>query len=104
MKILVLQLARYGDIYLTWPSLRALRRQNPDAEIHLLVREKFKAATEGLGSGIIVHTMPISDILAPLVSGPGVSSPSVEVAKFVLDEWIDQLSAIKWDRIINLSF
>lgn len=65
MKILVLQLARFGDIYLTWPALRALRRRYPDASIHLLVRERFVAATEGLGAGIDVHVFPTARFWHP---------------------------------------
>ena len=100
MKLLVLQLARFGDIYLSWPILRALRRQNPGAEIHLLVRERFMAATEGLGCGIVVHKLPTADILAPLAKG----IDGLESVNFSLEEWTDDLSSGNWDRIINLSF
>ena len=41
MKILCIQLARFGDVYQTWPVMRALRRNNENAEIDILVREKF---------------------------------------------------------------
>ncbi len=50
MKILILQLARLGDLYMTWPALKALRRQFPTAEIHMMVRPTFKEAMIGNNS------------------------------------------------------
>jgi ADP-heptose:LPS heptosyltransferase len=91
MKILVLQLARFGDIYLTWPTLRALHRTFPGAEVHLLVREKFVAGAEGLRD-VIVHTLPTAEILG---------QPS-ECEK-QLQRWLDRFTQ-DWDQIINLSF
>ncbi len=37
MKILVLQLARLGDIYMSWPMIRAVKRKYPNAEIDIQV-------------------------------------------------------------------
>jgi ADP-heptose:LPS heptosyltransferase len=100
MKILILQLARFGDIYLTWPTLRALRRQYPTAEIHLLVREKFAAATNGLGEGFIIHQLPTAEILKPLIELEDGFASMI----FRFDEWLEILAATSWDTIINLSF
>ena len=50
MKILILQLARLGDLYMSWPAMKALRRQYPTAEIHLMVRSSFKEAMVGNNS------------------------------------------------------
>ena len=47
MKILIIQLARLGDIYQSWPTLKAVKRANPGAEIHFLTRSKFAAAAPG---------------------------------------------------------
>lgn len=41
-RILVLQLCRIGDILQTTPMLRALRREDPDAEITLVLHDVFK--------------------------------------------------------------
>src|SRR4051794_20777995 len=92
MKILVLQLARFGDIYLTWPTLRALHRIHPEAEVHLLTREKFAGATVGLAN-IVAHTLPTAQIL-----GRG-----QEAMENHLNSWLETLSN-DWDLIINLSF
>ena len=66
MKILVIQIARLGDILMTWPAMRALRRAHPQAEIHLLVRPRFEAATRGLECVDRVIAMPSLEILEPL--------------------------------------
>ncbi len=45
MKILVIRFSSIGDIVLTTPAIRCLKLQIPDAEIHFLTKEKFKAVT-----------------------------------------------------------
>lgn len=100
MKILCLQLARFGDIYQTWPALNALRRKYPDAEIHLLVRERFKGATEGLKSVDRIVVLSTKDILEPLFA----ELPSVNFSLEKLGDLISDLRAENYDRVINLSF
>ena len=43
-KVLVVQLCRLGDILMTGPLLRGLRRDHPSAEISLMVMDSFAAA------------------------------------------------------------
>jgi ADP-heptose:LPS heptosyltransferase len=100
MKILCLQLARLGDIYQTWPTLNGLRRLHPDAEIHLLVREKFASAAEGLAAIDRLWQMPTQQILEPLVK----DHPTIEASIRRMDAWLAGLRAMGFDRIINLSF
>ncbi|MCO5237073.1 MAG: glycosyltransferase family 9 protein [Chitinophagaceae bacterium] len=45
MKILVIRLSSIGDIVLTTPAIRCLKLQIPDAELHFLTKEKFKAVS-----------------------------------------------------------
>ncbi len=98
MRILVLQLARFGDIYQSWPALKALRRLNPEAEIHVLVRHRFREALEGL-SGIVQHTWPTAEILEPIYrNGDEVT------AHLRLEKVLESLGALEFDRIVNLSF
>jgi heptosyltransferase-2 len=40
-KILVIRFSSLGDILLTTPTLRALKRWNPDAEIHFVVKSEY---------------------------------------------------------------
>lgn len=100
MKILVIQLARLGDIYMTWPALRGLRRTYPNAEIHLLTRPRFEGAVEGL-TAIDRHlSLPVSSILAPLVQ----EEADVDTSLERLNSVVEDLRAENYDWIINLTF
>ena len=100
MKILVLQLARLGDILQTWPALRALKRQYPDAEIHVLARARFREALDGLSAVTQVWTLESKEILRPLAQ----PRPDVDVAMNLVNELVGELAAQGFDQIINLSF
>ena len=43
LKFLIVRFSSIGDIVLTTPVIRCLKKQIPDAEIHFLVKEKFRA-------------------------------------------------------------
>lgn len=98
MRTLVLQLARFGDIYQTHPVLNALKRLNPGGELHVMTRARFKAALDGFPD-IHLHTMNTADILKPVIE-----DGDETISLSVLQTFIEQLRAIGFDRIINLSF
>lgn len=100
MKILVLQLARFGDIYLSWPTLRALKRNYPEAEIHFMVRERFRAAAHGIEAVDRLRVLPMSSIFRPLLEG----DDGIEGSLFVLSNFVDTLVDEQYDRVINLSY
>ena len=104
MKILVLQLARLGDIYQTWPVLRALKRQNPTAELHLLTREKFALAAKSAAAGAKIvdrhWLMSSKDLLTPLID----ERPDVEKSLEKLVSFTEELKGQQFDRIVNLTF
>ena len=45
MKFLVIRFSSIGDIVLTTPAIRCLKKQIPGAEVHLLTKEKMKAVS-----------------------------------------------------------
>jgi ADP-heptose:LPS heptosyltransferase len=45
MKFLIIRFSSIGDIVLTTPAIRCLKKQIPGAEIHFLTKEKMKAVT-----------------------------------------------------------
>lgn len=45
-KFLVIRFSSIGDIVLTTPVIRCLKQQVPDAEVHFLVKDKFRAVVE----------------------------------------------------------
>ncbi|MCB0349609.1 MAG: glycosyltransferase family 9 protein [Bdellovibrionales bacterium] len=100
MKILCVQLARFGDIYQSWPTLNALKRSNPDVELHFLVRERFAAATVGLAAIDRLIQLPSREIFEPLFS----DHPGLERSLRNLNSFTDALRAEEYDLIVNLSF
>lgn len=99
MKILVLQLARLGDVYQTWPTLRSLSRAG--CEVHLLVRPRFKAAAKGLKAVCQVHEFKTDEVLGPMLTH---GKPGLVRSMAALDQLLLTLDTHKFDRIINLSF
>ncbi len=97
MKILIVQLARLGDIYMSWPIARALKRRNPDAEIHFLVRERFAGALEGLECVNQIHKLNTPTVFEKLVD-------SLDDGISCLGEFLDSLQAQNYDSVVNLSF
>lgn len=97
MKILIIQLARLGDIYMSWPVARALKRKHPEAEIHLLVRERFSVAVEGLECVHQVHKFNTPQVFEKLID-------STEEGIDCLGGVLDTLQSKSFDMVVNLSF
>jgi heptosyltransferase III len=103
-KTLVLQLARLGDIFQTWPALNALKRLEPDAELHLLTRAAFSSAAKTMSSVTSsvdrYWTFETKAIIAPLVE----ERADIDLALAKLGEIVESLKAEKFDKIVNLTF
>lgn len=99
MKILVLQLARLGDILQTWPTVRALTRDGHD--VSLAVRPRFKAAIEGLDSVRNVHFFETRQYLEPIFN---LQMGGVPEAMRQLDRFFESIVSERYDMVINLSF
>lgn len=97
MKILIVQLARLGDILMTWPQVRALKRNYPDAQIDMLVRPRFKVATEGLTELHRVIEFPVENIFEPLFKEP----LRLEQSLGAVNQIIEELKGYNYDWIIN---
>jgi heptosyltransferase-3 len=100
MKILIQQLARFGDIYSSWPAINAFKRRYPNCEIHLLVRARFKEATAFLTSVDKVHVLETANVLEPLFH----SSQDLAGSLMRLQSFVTGLQHEKYDKIINLTF
>lgn len=99
-KILVLELARLGDIYQTWPALRALHRQRPNDEIHILTRPRFSSALEGIGIPYTSKILHVSHLLEPVID----TRSDIKEAYDRMNTFVDELRAENYDEIINFSF
>ena len=97
MKILVVQLARLGDIYQTWPCLKALSSQQGN-EVHVLVRARFASATKGLPENVKVKLLPNKEVLAHVYQNED------DLAVQELENFCAGLISEKYDKVINLSF
>ena len=96
MKTLVIQLARLGDIYQSWPTLNALKREG--SEVHLLTRSAFAQAAPTI---VDRHwCFDTKAILKPLVD----ERPNVDEALTQLRSIVEELKAQKFERVINLSY
>lgn len=100
MKILIIQFARLGDIYLSWPVARGLKRLYPNGEVHYLVRPRFKSALNGIGCVDKIRVLPTEELVAPLLDPQFKLQDSLNT----LDGLYEELIAEKYDQIINLSF
>jgi heptosyltransferase-2 len=79
MKFLIIRFSSIGDIVLTSPVVRCLKKQLPDAEIHYLIKPQFKT--------VIAHNPYIDKI---------------HVLQEDWDKMIEELKAEKFDHIIDL--
>lgn len=100
MKILVLELARLGDIFQTWPALRALKRAHPQAQIEVLTRARFQPAIEGLEVVSKQRILPTQDLMAPLLTEP----MDVKTSHERMSQFVEELKNEKYDWILNFSF
>lgn len=100
MKILILQLARLGDIFLTAPAISAIKRAYPQAEIHYLSRQKFSAAAKCLENIDKHYEMPTADIIQSLLQ----QNPNLEDAVTGLENFLNPIKNENYDWIINYSF
>lgn len=100
MKILVLQLARLGDIYQSWPALRALERRFPHAQIDVMVRSRFEGALTGLEVVSNRILLPTQELFSPLL----MDAENIEGPLARLGYFIDDLRKENYDVIVNLSF
>ena len=79
MKFLVIRFSSIGDIVLTTPVVRCLKKQLPDTEIHYLIKPQFK---------VVMEPNPYID--------------KFHVLKQDWDAMIDELKEEKFDYVIDL--
>lgn len=99
MKILIVQLARLGDIYQTWPAVKAYHRNHPQVEIHYLTRESFKDALVGLHEVKKVKVLSMVQTLEPLIARNNLVDTISKNQNFV-----DDLIEENYDEVFNLTY
>jgi ADP-heptose:LPS heptosyltransferase len=96
-RIGILNLTRLGDLVQTSPVVSGLRKRHPDAEIHLIVKSRFRAMAELLPGVDRIFEID-GDALARRVSGPDF------LAAFgALRRIADDLAETEYDALFNLT-
>ncbi|MCB0412182.1 MAG: glycosyltransferase family 9 protein, partial [Bdellovibrionales bacterium] len=76
-----------------------MHRNFPDKELHVLVRESFASALDGLDVPLKVHQLSTQHLLGPLIEVQDLGAAQLRV-----DEFMEELRLQSFDEIINLSF
>ena len=98
-KILVIQLCRIGDILMTGPLLRGLRREHPSAELSLMVMDSFAATPlpPHLYDRLVVF--PIGDLAITLAKKEAGWEPALDE----LRRFLKGLGTTPFDLVVNLT-
>jgi len=108
MKILVLQLARLGDILQTLPALQGLKHKYPNSHITLVVRSTFADSARLSPHVDKVVEFPTTDILGEVIAKPEKATAQKALKK--LTRWVAEdaigLKNAKapYDLLLNLTF
>lgn len=100
MKLLIVNLARLGDIYLSWPAINAFRRVHPECQIDVLTRRRFSSALDGNTSVNNRIVLPTEDVMACLVE----NQLDLPESKARLQRFVRSIKDQKYDRICNFSY
>jgi ADP-heptose:LPS heptosyltransferase len=98
MRIGILNLTRMGDLVQTSPVVAGLRRRHPDAEIHLIVKARFRATAELL-PGVDRILEIDGDALAQQLAVPGAFLDAWRSARLIARD----LRALPYDALFNLT-
>ena len=97
--IAILNLTRFGDLVQTSPVVTGLRKHDPAARIHLIVKSRFRSIAEMLPDVDQIHELD-GDALAETLSRPGV--PFVDRFRRIRD-MVQRLSEIHFDLVLNFT-
>jgi ADP-heptose:LPS heptosyltransferase len=98
-RIGILNLTRFGDLIQTTPVLAGLRKRYPDAEIHLIVKTRFREAAEMLPGVDEIHEID-GDALARLLVDPDSNFlDAFRTVRYLVDE----LSRVHFDVLFNFT-
>lgn len=101
MKILVVQMARLGDILQTLPTIQSLRRLHPKAEISVVVRSTFSDAAKLSTCIDKLIEFPSNEILGPSIQD---RTNNRKLSLGRLSRWIQKNLSEKYDLCLNLTF
>jgi ADP-heptose:LPS heptosyltransferase len=98
-RIGIVNLTRFGDLIQTTPVLSGLRQRYPDAEIHLIVKTRFRQVAEMLPGVDEIHDVD-GDALARLLVDP--ESSFLDAFRAVRST-VDDLARVHFDVLFNFT-
>ncbi len=102
MRIVVLQLARLGDILQTFPALQAIKKANPQTHITFVARNTFADAARLSPHIDKLIEFPSQEILGPYISIPNPTTKQEALEKLKI--WLGEFAFLEYDHLINLTF
>lgn len=120
MRFLVIRFSSIGDIVLTTPVIRCLKKQVADAEVHYLTKESFRSIIEHNPyiDKVHYHSNDLPGIIEKLKEENydaiidlhhnlrtlkvkrALKKPSFSFNKLNIEKWL--LTALKWDRMPDI--
>lgn len=100
MKLLVVSLLRLGDIIQQKPLLEGLRRQFPQAQIHLLINKQFSQVSQLLGNTVDQYIYFDREALQ---RGLGEANYNFMWSYSELEKLVNQLSGENYDSVYNFT-
>jgi len=98
-KILVIQLCRIGDILMTGPLLRGLRREHPSAEISLMVMDTFAVTPLPAHLYDRLVPFPVNRLATMLARKDAGWEPALDELRLV----VKGLGTVPFDLVVNLT-
>ena len=98
-RIAILNLTRFGDLIQTTPVLLGLRKRHPEAELHLIVKTRFREVAELLPGVDRIHDID-GDALARLMMDRDASF--LDAFRKVRDI-ADGLARVRFDMVLNFT-
>ncbi len=98
-RIAVLNLTRFGDLIQTTPVLAGLRRRHPGAELHLILKSRFRGVAELLPAVDRVHEIDGDALVRALASPQATWLERFRAAERV----IEPLESIPFDLVLNFT-
>lgn len=99
MKTLVVSLLRLGDFLLTLPTLHALKKKNPSAELHVLIHAESLKVLPLLPFSVVPHVFDRSQLQKQISD----RSQTVFEPIHTISELIESLRSESFGEVINLT-
>ncbi len=99
MRILIVNIARMGDLLQSSPLIAALKRDNEEVEISMLFSEHFRDVASAIPGIDRLIGISLHDIVSPLIVNDG----GIKKPYKLLNDLAQKLRSYRFDRVINIT-